>query len=230
MPCESYKSALSEAAAGAPLSGALRSHLIGCAACRAALAAEEALFASIDAGLRSAANAKIPASLISSVRARLAEQVEPRRAWFGAWHWTAAGVALVMAIVVAGVMQVHKVPVEPKTTPQIAANPAAATNPFASHNSERSTRVAIPALTAASLATRKHALDQPPRVIVPPDERRAWERFLSTVEKQPALLASLAQTQQPAMERPVTADPIVIATLELKPLEASAASSEANEK
>jgi hypothetical protein len=80
MPCESFQSALSEAAAGAPASAALRSHLIVCADCRAALAAEESLFASIDTGLRSAANAEVPASLIPSVRARLNEPA-PRKRW-----------------------------------------------------------------------------------------------------------------------------------------------------
>lgn len=80
MPCESFKSALSEAAAGAPASPALRSHLIVCADCRAALAAEESLFASIDTGLRSLANAEVPASLIPSVRARLNEPA-PRKRW-----------------------------------------------------------------------------------------------------------------------------------------------------
>jgi len=81
MPCESNQSALTEAAAGAPATAALRSHLIVCADCRAALAAKEVLLSSIDAGLRLAANAEVPASLVPSVRARLNEPA-PRKRWF----------------------------------------------------------------------------------------------------------------------------------------------------
>jgi len=76
MPCESYKDALVSAAAGAVPTRAVRAHLASCAACRAAQAEEQSLLASIDAGLGRIANAsgvEVPASLIPSVRARIAQ-------------------------------------------------------------------------------------------------------------------------------------------------------------
>ena len=78
MLCEHYKEALIEAAAsGAEPHGDLRAHLDGCAGCRAAFEQEQALFASIDGGLRVTANADVPASLLPRVRARL--HAEPFR-------------------------------------------------------------------------------------------------------------------------------------------------------
>src|SRR5262249_55647578 len=142
------------------------------------------------------------------------------------------------AIVIASVMRVREISVEPKRpTPEMATNaaavntprPAVASNSFPSHNSQIPSRIAKATRTGAPIDT-KQPPGQTPQVIVPPDEREAFARFLSTVERQPGLAASLAQAKQPEVETPVKADPIVIAALEVKPLEGSAASSESKEK
>ena len=82
MPCEHHKDALIQAAAsGVEPEGELRAHLEACDSCRAAFAEEQALFASIDAGIHVKANADVPVSLLPRVRARLDEADAPRNSW-----------------------------------------------------------------------------------------------------------------------------------------------------
>src|SRR5713226_5871600 len=102
MPRKHYKDALIEAAAsGAEPPGELRAHLAGCFDCRAALEQEQALFASIDAGLHVAANAEAPASLLPRVRARLDEESAPRRIWATNWLVLASAAVMVVAFLAA---------------------------------------------------------------------------------------------------------------------------------
>jgi hypothetical protein len=82
MPFEHHKNSLIEAAAtGVEPEGELRAHLEACESCRAAFAEEEALFASIDAGLHMKFNADVPVSLLPRVRALLDEAAPPRKSW-----------------------------------------------------------------------------------------------------------------------------------------------------
>lgn len=95
MPFEHNKDALIEAAAsGVEPEGELRAHLEACDSCRAAFAEEQALFASIDAGIHVKANADLPVSLLPRVRARLDEADAPRNSW------TTSGFVLATAAVV----------------------------------------------------------------------------------------------------------------------------------
>jgi hypothetical protein len=99
MPCQHYKEALIEAAAkGSHPHGDLRAHLDACASCRAAFDQEQALFASIDAGLHATANAEVPASLLPRVRARLDEVSAPRRIWVTNWLVLASAAVIVFAL------------------------------------------------------------------------------------------------------------------------------------
>ncbi len=99
MPYEHYKDALIEAAASSVQpQGDLRAHLGACASCRAAFDQEQALFASIDAGLHATANAEVPASLLPRVRARLDEVSAPRRIWVTNWLVLASAAVIVFAL------------------------------------------------------------------------------------------------------------------------------------
>src|SRR5260370_10067554 len=93
MPCKHYKDALIEAAAsGAQPQGDLRSHVAECADCRAAFEQEQTLFASIDVGVHGTANAQVPASLLPRIRARLDEEIAPKRRWIQPLIFAAASV------------------------------------------------------------------------------------------------------------------------------------------
>ena len=116
MLCEHYKEALIEAAAsGAEPHGDLRAHLDGCAGCRAAFEQEQALFASIDGGLRVTANADVPASLLPRVRARLHAEAAPTRTWLTNWLVLASAAAVIAAFFVARVVWRPDAPQNPQT-------------------------------------------------------------------------------------------------------------------
>ena len=98
MPFEHHKDALNEAAAsGVEPQGELRAHLEACDSCRAAFAEEQALFASIDAGLHARANAEVPVSLLPRVRARLDEEGAPRNSWITSGFVLATAAVVIVA-------------------------------------------------------------------------------------------------------------------------------------
>jgi len=102
MLCDKYKEALTEAAAsGAALPIPVREHVDTCAHCDATLAAQQALFTLVDAGLHSRTNVGVPSNFEHRVRAALQIQVSPgRRAYSSrfAIGSMAAAAALAMAI------------------------------------------------------------------------------------------------------------------------------------
>jgi hypothetical protein len=82
-PC--LKSLTVAAASGEQLPHALQQHLGTCESCHAAFAEEQRLFAAIEVGLRSAANAEVPVTLIPRVHVALTNELlplKPNRIWF----------------------------------------------------------------------------------------------------------------------------------------------------
>ena len=218
MSCEAYQSALTEAAAGAPASPALRSHLVICANCRAALAAEEALLSSIDASLRVAANAEVPPSLIPSVRARLNEPASRKR-WFLPVLVPAAAALVLVAYAAHSLRQSATNP--SKSAPLNEAASVAPQAPIASlpsqesalsaTHSDREPRVAAssPTPRRAAVAVAKAETRDVPEVLVPRDQE--------------VLLASYAQQWRTHKYVRVTAeeipkpplDPVEIAPIQI---------------
>ncbi len=180
MPCERYKEALMEvAASGAALSGRLREHVSVCGACRATLSSEQALFAAIDGRLHSATNTEVPPSLLLRVRARLAQESVPKRTWVSAWRFASATAVVLIVIVLGLSLRRHGENAELAGTAR-------------SDGQEKTSASSVPKPATAPLR-RLHAVRQsrlkraaPPRVqpleaevLVPPDEREAFARFLS---------------------------------------------------
>jgi hypothetical protein len=117
MPFEHYKDALIEAAAsGVEPKGELRAHLEACDSCRAAFAEEQALFASIDAGIHVKANAEVPVSLLPRVRARLDEAGAPRNSWITNGFVLATAAVVVVAFFAARAVRHTNVGNEPVET------------------------------------------------------------------------------------------------------------------
>jgi hypothetical protein len=99
MLCESYKQALTDAAAANVVpSDEVSAHLSACRFCRAFFVAEQQLFAAIDCGVDAAANHGVPASLLPRVRARLDERPLSNFSWFRVGALL-AGAALVLVSV-----------------------------------------------------------------------------------------------------------------------------------
>ena len=223
MPCEPYQNALIEAAAsGAVPQGELRAHLAACAACRTAFAQEQSLFSSMDEGLRAAADAEIPASLLPRVRARLADEAAPRRSWTQPVIFAAASAALVFAIFLF-VRPHHTRPAnQAKQTPQIPVSETPVTNARGQNSGPAplviSSNVNNSQTPGRSTLLRPVASSQP-EVLVPPDEREAFFSFVFTVQKRRDVAAALLAASPQKQDVLVTVEPLQIADLEVKPLE-----------
>ena len=222
MPCEQYKDALIEVAANnvAP-SGELREHLAACVSCRAAFAEEQSLFAAIDAGLHAAANAEVPTSLLPRVNARLDEAAARRFRWRQPLVLASAAVALAIPLFLMSRTR-HAAPQE--VAQQGAVVFPAPTTHTAKANSERvashDTRIAgIRVRHSHASSTNHHsAASSDPEVLVPPDEREAFARFLS---RNYALAEQASVTAAPAPRSPqesLQILPVEIASLTVTPL------------
>ena len=223
MPCEHYQDALIEAAAsGSEPQGELRAHLAGCAACRTAFAQEQSLFSSMDEGLRAAANAEVPTSLLPRVRARLADEAAPRRSWTQPMIFAAASVALAFAIFLF-VRPHHTRPDnQARQTLQISVSETPATN-ARGLNSGPATQIVSSNVNNSrtpghSTLLRPVASSQP-EVLVPPDEREAFSSFVLTVQQHGDVAAALLAPSPKKQDALVTMEPLQIAVLEVKPLE-----------
>jgi hypothetical protein len=222
MPCKHYKNALIEAAAsGAQPQGDLRAHLAGCADCRGAFEQEQSLFASIDAGLQIIANAEVPASLSPRVRARLDETVTTQRRWFQPWVFVAASVALAIAIFQFGRPHHSSSDNQAKQTPQISISEAPVTN--TDHQSS-GPGTQIVSSNMNNSQTRDHSTllrpvaSSQPEVLVPPDEREAFARFVAVLGEHREVAIALVTPALQAKDRPASLELLQINELEIKPL------------
>jgi hypothetical protein len=224
MPCEDYREALIEAAATDSLpSRELRLHLDACASCRAASSEELQLFAAIDSGLRTAANAEVPASLLARVRVQLDDRPVRRRAWVPAGVVMAAAVAVVAVIVFVRGFERDGGPANPPANssaqnvppPEIQPAPPVATftettsPPLKIKQARPDARPRVAG--AAQVATS--------RVLVPAGQQRAMEVLLASV-KQGKVDGEvlLAEKPEKSLEE-LQVSPIDISPIEMKPLE-----------
>jgi hypothetical protein len=223
MPCKLYKDALTEAASsGAEPRGELRAHLDACASCRAAFEQEQSLFASIDAGLHVAANAEVPASLLPRVRDRLDEVVAPQRRWLQPLMFAAASVALVLAIFLSALPHRSRPDSQAKQTPQIPISEAPVID--AGHqNSGPGTQIVSSNVNNSQRRGRStllHAVaSSQPEVLVPPDEREAFARFVVVLGERREVALALVRPAEQTKDESASLEPLQINGLEIKPLE-----------
>jgi hypothetical protein len=226
MPCENYREALSEAAAvDARLSPKLRSHLDTCSSCRAAFVEETQLFAAIDTGLRTAANAEVPPSFFPGVRARLLDDSASRRGWTPFLVFAAAAAAIVLTVLITArprhaindnqAKQIFSA--SPRKKPEASARGEASGTPaiVASSGAYRMQhqRNTTPANSASS-----NAMD----VLVPPEEREAFARFIGSQPGRSGVVIAVVAAPPDNKDKRLSVESLEIAELEVKPLEALA--------
>jgi len=223
MPCEHYQNALIEAAASSAVpQSELRAHLAACAACRTTFAEEQSLFSSMDEGLRAAANAEVPASLLPRVRARLANEAAPRRIWTQTLIFAAASAVLAFTIFLFARPHRARPDNQAKQTPQILVSETPATNARGQNSGPATQMVSSNVNNSRTLGhstlLRPVASSQP-EVLVPPDEREAFFSFVFTVQQHGDVAAALLAPSPKKQDALVTVEPLQIADLEVKPLE-----------
>jgi hypothetical protein len=223
MPCESYKEPLIEAAAsGLESPSELRAHLDACASCRMAYAEEQSLFASIDTGLHKNANAEVPASLLTRVRARLDKAATAKPIWTTNWFGLTAATAVAVALFAAQAVwhvrvgQTSMATAGKASPPRIIPQPQRPNSVVAApsrKNSISQSRAAIAKnlVPQEALASR----DTGPQVLVPLDQEVVLARYAEQWhQRRRALL--LAENPEDTSLAPLQVAPIQIAQLDVK--------------
>ncbi|HEY1924471.1 MAG TPA: hypothetical protein VGG58_04410 [Candidatus Acidoferrum sp.] len=213
------------AASGTESSGDLRAHLSVCAGCRDRVEQQRSLFAAIESTLRQTMNAPLPPALLQRFEARLAQQVsagprEPRLRWMHAFAAVAAAVSVILFV---SYLRLSK------PNPQIAQRVPAVqgTNPGL-NPLERATSIQHKQEMSAP-QTKQHSPElsanapKQPEVLVPPDDRIAFEHFLADVHDREDLAAlSKRVPQQPELRvEPLDMPDIQTVSLTVQPIQES---------
>jgi hypothetical protein len=212
------------AATGAGPQGELRVHLAACGSCRATLEQEQFLFTAIDSGLRTTTNAEVPVSLLPRVRARLNEAVAPWLRWMQPLIFASASVVLAFLIFLTA-WPYH-------AAPENVANqvPVVAPTPMTPGTSVNPGRIPAAATEVASTsanpphAVRNSTFFHPvassnPEVLVPPEEREAFARFVVALRGRGEVALALVTPAAQTRDEPLGIELLRINRIEVKPLE-----------
>ena len=238
MPCERYRDALTDAAAGGAVGAPLEAHLTACPACASELASLRRLMAAADDELSALAAAEASPGLRVRIREAVAEPsaIAPAFRWSFAWTATAAAV---LALAVLGVwrMSVARGPALPtvavngpsapaSTPPSVepaadaapssvavvgvpaSAEPAAAR--FPSESTHKATSVREAAVVRRSARTE-------PEVLVPAGEQEALLHYVALVHQNKAEPTALLAVGRPSLA--LSQQDLVIAPVEIAPLD-----------
>ena len=220
MSCEKYQAAISEAAAMQEASAMLERHLNACASCQERYAEEQELLAAIDASVSRVVQADAGPSFLPGVRAAM-EQERTVRGESRSWSVFRPAVALAAVCLAFAIFE--RVQPRPETMSQ-SANVAPVV-----------TRTA-PALEALQLQTLRPQVRRPaairraasaaigsrqtygPEVIVPPDERIAFAKFVRGVGQRNQVAIALTRTAPVIPSAFEASEPLEIAELRIEPL------------
>lgn len=227
MSCEIFKSALNEAAAtrSGP-AGDLRVHLEACADCRAEFACVRTTFAAIDAHLSAIANMQPSSAFLPRVRSRLEQGTTPKLNWTPVGLAGAVAAAMVLAVMFFPLLQ-HKDTPQPQPVQSSRAQQNQSSTPVVPQADQprqeahtvlkRSASVPRP----LALGSARRSVPREPQVIVPQEERVAFGRFLSAVQRGEVALA-LGETPARDEQKLLQVDPIEVAKLSIAPLDGRA--------
>jgi hypothetical protein len=221
MNCLQYQARIldSLAAGERDQSAELSSHQEFCTACREFFAAHQSLFLSVDAGLRSIMNETVPASLLAGVRARMDEPSAPSRAWYS--HWCLAAVTAVAILAISLNYAFRRTEVRQGSQGISSAASANAGNPQpVAKPVQRSAHILRKSSAKRSCSVACSAPD--PEVIVLPEERQAFARFVSEIPEERTVAVALARHAPAAADDSVEIALLQIDGLDVKPLEPTA--------
>jgi hypothetical protein len=212
MRCESYQKALVEAAASSDLLPVeLRHHTDECSSCRAMFERERSLFASIDLGIRQAANAEVPPSLLPTLRVRLTEEAlsAPERAPIAGWLCGVLAAAFLLALL--PLLRPRNATVEladrvsagsevgstgaqgiPLKTELIAPRSDSATKPRGSFRRLASAGADVRETVAPLGATKLE-------VLVPPNQELLLTRYVLAMHRRPAMVLAAGLQMAPSV-------------------------------
>jgi hypothetical protein len=221
MNCMQYQARILESlAAGESVQPAeLSSHQEFCAACREFFVAQQSLFQSVDTGLRSIMNETVPASLLAGVRARMEEPSTPGHARYSNWSLAAVAAVAILAISIDYSFRRTESHQDSRgiasTASPSAGNPQPGAQPV-----QRSAKILRKPSAKRPGSVTSSAPE--PEVIVLPEERQAFARFVAKIPEERAVAVALTRHAPVEAEDSVAIALLQIDSLDVKPLEPTA--------
>lgn len=222
MNCEMAREKITDsfAAGGEVLPPEVTAHRESCAACQNFHSKQRNLFRSMEAGLQALANEPVPTSLLPRVRARLDYAPAPRVLWKlrGSILAPATVVVLALGVVVmlhhpqrrtAGPDSAHVVGSGDELPPAVTPVPEHAASVSASQN-RRSKVVPV---------SHEEASEPSLEVIVLPEERAAFARFVARLPEEEDVAVMLARPAPEKEESALEIALLQIDEVEVKPLD-----------
>jgi len=195
-------------------------HQQTCPVCRKFRDAQDSLYRSMDAGLYSVANQAVPPALLPGIRARLSQEQVAGRGWIP--HWSFAVVTAV-ALLAVSVGYVRHRPENHLKTPEVGMVVSQSTG----NSAPAAIAPRIPVVVSSNpkykhasfVALPWAASETIPEVIVLPEERQAFARFVADLPEEQEVALALTQPAPAPEEVPVQIAFLRIESLELRPLE-----------
>jgi hypothetical protein len=226
MSCKRYGDTLIEVAAtGAEPRADLRAHLQACPSCRKAFEQERILFASIDAGLRSSANAEILLSFPPNVRTLIdAPSALPRMSQFVPRMIFAIAAITIAVIFVGQISRLRKTEQGGKAHVNLQAKSDVVRTPSLGYTLYSFSPTITPLAgekrrgSTKRIYRRKLQLKhRDSEVILPPDQETLLRRYADQLPRRNLVPFSTNETDQ-AQTEPLRVELIQIAQLDVKPL------------
>lgn len=197
-------------------------HKQNCGPCQAYYELQAGFFRRLEEGIKVMANEEVPPSLVPRVKARLTQELPSASAWAPAWGMAAVAAAVLAASLGSAFLhhpKYHSVPSErAKVATHSTESPVAATREPTGAPKPSLGREPKRARTRAS-GQGAEASEVMPEVIVLPEERAAFARFVAEPPRHQEVVLALTRAAPPNDE--VTAEIVAleIEGLELKSLD-----------
>ena len=225
MNCTEYREKLTGTLAASETvpPGELSAHQQSCPGCRAFHDSQVNLFRSMDLGLLAVANEPIPPSFLPGVRARLNQEPTPHRAWFAGWRFALLAATAVTALLV-GLLW-HRPVTHPGVTDNGHAAPLAAGNRIPAvlpaQNSPQVSMTRAPRRASSPLSPAEVSATEP-EVLVLPQEREAFARFVARLPEEKNVALALTRPAPERADLPVEIALLDLGNIEVKPLQSEA--------
>jgi hypothetical protein len=220
MKCKTYQAKiLSHVAYGeSELPPEIREHLALCPACRQFRAANVDLLAAIDVSLRHLVHQPV-APRLYTIAAQLPEDVAEgnpggTRLWLG-------GISAVTAVLLLTFLVLRNTSQHaPQVVPaEVVSNTNAVASPWRTEAPKASVTVVVIKNRKDANRPLQKSSDAFQDIIVLPEEREAYARFVSVLPRQEAVAIALARPAPPVPENPMDIGMLQVKDLEVEPLE-----------
>ena len=221
MSCERFQEKIDDALASGEraLNGEIAAHLRTCGACREFYEKQRQLFGAINAGVQAMVNQGMPASLLPGVRARLEEAPAVRMIWRPAWLMpVAAAVVLAIGLAVMRHRGEQKVSLKQvQNLPSRESTAFVATPTTSGRDRQVGQKRQVAPRRGATLSLGPS--EQTAEVIVLPDEREAFARFVARLPQEREATVGLTYRAPEQEDAPAEIALLRINGLEIEPLE-----------